>query len=208
MWTTLQLGYVSLMATMQTDRCWSARALGCGVAGLVQADNTTSWHRFARLRPLLNTTARYWENLTVVALGPGDEAQHTFTVIDGNHRLLALLTHTALWDSPVCATEDARAAAPARFGVVCHNVSLEHTHVRVILGAGPRLFDPAWRAHTGVVTGMVCPRSRLRGVGCLDFAGDHDSDHDPVFGGEASAARAAAIEGWDPSVVEPFDGGA
>ena len=177
MWTTVQLGYLSLMATMQTDRCWSARAIGCGVAGLVRSNTPASWYRFARLRPLLNTTVRYWDNLTVIAVGPGDEAQHTFSVVDGNHRLLALLTHASLWDSPVCSTPAARAVAPAQFGVVCHNVSLSRTRVQALLGTGPRLFDPTWRAHSGMIPGMVCPRSRLRGIGWVNLAGVHDTDH-------------------------------
>ena len=189
--TKLALGHAMHMSTMQSSRCFSARALGCLLANLVQdrdTRGTADWERWQRVWPLLNSSKHIEDGLDLVVLGASDSSHDAFAVLDGNHRLLALSALAHLWESPVCASMHARAAAPATYGVRCRNVSAVATQVTATIGLGPRVGDPAWRAYMNLRAGVVCPESRIRSVGCLRM-GDHDEDTDPTYALNSTAGH-------------------
>lgn len=179
---------------MMNRRCFSLGAVACAISNLVQEYGGT--HASALLGSYsfvahaLNSTTTFAGDTTLVLRGSGVGRNDTFSVLDGNHRLLIMLTRALLWESPVCNTDEARVMSRRRYGVVCHNVSLLGTRVKALLVVSPRVKHRTWQQRYGVDPAMSCPRNRVQEIRCLDFRPHaHVVDTDPVFGAAAVLRR-------------------
>ena len=197
-WTAPTLKALYPTASMMNQHCYSLGAVACAVVELIQLRATSEEPlpipTYGFLDTVLNSTETFVDDATLVLLGSGPGHNDTFTALDGNHRLLILLTRALLWESPVCNTEAARAVSRQRYGVVCHHVSMETTRVKTLTIMSPRVRDPAFQEMFSIDVSFHCPPHRAQGIRCIILrAGMMMQDEDPVYGNDAVARKLAKI---------------